>query len=202
MIDNFSEPFLDVVVTEVEEILMQDHYRAVEKKRERSKAVSEKVSSSDVLFASNLDVTARNGYKPQTSNKAQLGTTFSTTSETSFQNWDTKSNSIVSPISNLRKDYTSPVAPTWTIVDPNENKSLFDKISLILRNSGSGQSRGGSKDEDPSTQKAHQLRFLLSDENIQEQTVIPDNLISCLKTMSEDQTNMSYFPQNAVYYDS
>ncbi|XP_070795577.1 interleukin-23 receptor [Pituophis catenifer annectens] len=200
--DNFSEPFLDVVVTEVEEILMQNHYRAVEKKREGSKTVSEKVSSSDdVPFASNLDVTVRNGYKPQTSNKAQLGTTFSITSETPFQNWDTKSNSIVSPISNLRKDYTSPVAPAWPIVDPNENKSLFDKITLILRNSGSGQSRVSSKDEDPSTQKAPQSRFLLSDEDIQEQTLIPDNLLSCLKTISEDRTNMSYFPQNAIYYE-
>lgn len=190
------------MVTEVEEILMQNHYRAVEKKREGNKTVSEKVSSSeDVPFASNLDVTTRNGYKPQTSNKAQLGTTFSTTSETPFQNWDTKSNSIVLPVNNLRKDYTSPVAPAWPIVDPNENKSLFDKISLILRNSGSGQSRVGSKDEDPSTQKAHQLRFLLSDEDIQEQTLIPDNLLSCLKTISEDRTNMSYFPQNAAYYE-
>ncbi|XP_058034938.1 interleukin-23 receptor isoform X2 [Ahaetulla prasina] len=196
---NFSEPFLDVVVTEVEEILTQNHYRAVEKKREGSKTVSDKVSSSeDVPLASNLDVTVRNGYKPQTSNKAQLGTTFSTASETPFQNWDTKSNSVVSPISHLRKDYTS---PAWPVVDPNENKSLFDKISLILRNSGSGQSRVGSKDEDPSTQKAHQLRFLLSDEDIQEQTLIPDNLLSCLKTISEDRTNMSYFPQNAVYYE-
>ncbi|XP_032073695.1 interleukin-23 receptor [Thamnophis elegans] len=201
--DNFSEPFLDVVVTEVEEILIQDHYRAVEKKKEGSKTVSEEVSSSeDVLFASNLDVTTRNGYKPQISNKAQLRTSSSTTGETPFQNWGTKSNSIVTPISNLRKDYTSPVAPTWPIVDPNENKSLFDKISLILRNSGSGQSRGGSKDEDPRTQKTHQLRLLLSDEDIQEQTLIPDNLIPCLKTMNEDRTNMSYFPQNAVYYDS
>ncbi|KAG8132520.1 hypothetical protein E2320_010371, partial [Naja naja] len=162
--DNFSEPFLDVVVTEVEEILMQNHYRAVEKKVGGSKAVSEKVSSSeDVPFASNLDVTARNGYKPQTSNKAQLGTTFSSTSETPVQNWDNKSNSIVLPISNLKKDYTSPLAPAWPIVDTNENNSLFDKINLILRNSGSGQGRADSKDEDPSTQKAHQLRFLLSE---------------------------------------
>uniref|UniRef100_A0A670YK56 Interleukin 23 receptor n=1 Tax=Pseudonaja textilis TaxID=8673 RepID=A0A670YK56_PSETE len=197
--DNFSEPFLDVVITEVEEILMQNHYRAVEKKNGGSKTVSEKVSSSeDVPFAGNLDVTEISGYKPQTSNKAQLGTTFSSTSETPVQNWDTKSNSIVFPISNLKKDYTSPVASAWPIVDPNENKSLFDKISLILKNSGSGQSRASSKDENPSTQKAHQLKFLLSDEDIQEQTLIPDSLFSCLKTISEDRTNMSYFPQNAV----
>ncbi|KAM3841773.1 interleukin-23 receptor [Vipera latastei] len=200
--DNFSEPFLDVVVTEVEEVLMQNLYRAVEKKKGRSKTVSEKVSiSEDVPFASSSDVTTRNGYKPQTSNKAQLGTTFSTTSETPFQNWDTNSSSIASPINNLRKDYTGPMAPAWPIVDPSENKSLFDKISLILRNSGSGQSRVGSKDEDPSTQKANQLRFLLSDEDIQEQTLIPDSLLSCLKTISEDPTNMSYFPQNTVYYE-
>ncbi|XP_070605082.1 interleukin-23 receptor [Erythrolamprus reginae] len=198
--DNFSEPFLDVAVTVVEEMLMQNHYRAVEKKKEGGKTLSEKVSSSeDVPFASNLDVTARNGYKPQTSNKAQLGSAFSPTSETPFQNWDTKSNSIVSPISHLRKDYTRAVAPAWPIIDPNENKSLFDKISLILSNSGSGQSWVGSKDEDPNTQK---LKFLLSDEDIQEQTLIPDNLLSCLTTISENRSNMSYFPQNAVFHDN
>ncbi|XP_025027520.1 interleukin-23 receptor [Python bivittatus] len=203
---NFSGPFLDyedVVVTEVEEILLQKHYRTVGQKRGKSETVSGKLNiPEDVPFASHSDVTERNGYKPQTSSKAQLGTTFSTTSEIHFQNLEPKSNSLALPINNLRKDYTSPVAHIWPMVDTNESKSLFDKISLVLRNSGSGQSRVNSTDEDPSTQRANQLKFLLSDEDIQEQTVIPDSLLSCLKTINEDSTNMmSYFPQNTVHYE-
>ncbi|XP_063155929.1 interleukin-23 receptor [Candoia aspera] len=203
---NFSRPFLDyedVVVTEVEEILVQKHYGVVGEQRGKSEMVSEKVDiGEDVPFASDSGVTERNGYKPQTSNKAQLGTNFSTTSEIHFQSWETKTNSLALPVSNLRKDYTSPVAPVWPIVDTNENTSLFDKINLVLRNSGSGQSRVISTDKDPGSPRTKQWTFLLSDEDSQERTLIPDSLLSCLKTVNEDSHNMmSYFPQNTVYYE-
>ncbi|KAH0618522.1 hypothetical protein JD844_017811 [Phrynosoma platyrhinos] len=187
----------DSVITEVEEILVHKDYKAQDGRKETKEAVFQTPDVPErTFFVSNSDVIEANGYKPQVSNKALLGNTFTCSTEIHCQNSDTKSNSPTLPMNISIKDYMSPMATTR----PDENTLLFEKISLVLNGGGSGQSNVFSPaDEEPNTPTAKQWRFLLSDDNVQEQTLIPDELLSCLNVVDKDSTDvMPYFPQSTA----
>ncbi|XP_061486488.1 interleukin-23 receptor [Rhineura floridana] len=189
----------DAVVTEVEETLVHKEYKVVGDKEKAREAILEKVNiPEEIVFVGNSDMTEENGYKPQVLNKAVLSYQHGNINEIHSQSPDDKPNSPALPVSSLIKDYPSPMATMWPITGANENIFLFDKISLVLNNSRSGQSNiVSSADEEPHTPIESQLKFLFSDEDIQEQTLIPEELLSCLKNVNEDSSNlMSYFPQN------
>ncbi|XP_062990581.1 interleukin-23 receptor [Elgaria multicarinata webbii] len=193
--------YADAVVTEVEEILVHKEYKALDDAKEIREAVSEKVNiPEDRLFIGNSDVTEGNGYKPQVSNKTFLGSVFSSTYGIHSQTPDTKSNTPGLPMNSLIKGYTSPMATIWPVAGTDKNTFLFEKISLVMNNSRSGQNNMvSSANEEQDTSTANQWKALLSDEDIQEQTLIPDELLSCLNVLDEDSTNvMSYFPQNTA----
>uniref|UniRef100_A0A670ITZ0 Fibronectin type-III domain-containing protein n=1 Tax=Podarcis muralis TaxID=64176 RepID=A0A670ITZ0_PODMU len=188
----------DAVVTEVEETLVHKEYKVVDHKEETREVVLDNVNiPEDRLFVGNLDTTEENGYKPQISSPAVLQ---DSTNEIHSQSPDKKPNTPAFPDSSLIKDFPSPMATIWPIVGTNENTFLFDKISLVLNNSKSGQSNMvSSTDEEPHTPTDNQWKPLLSDEDIQEQTLIPDELLSCLNAVNEDSSDiMSYFPQNVA----
>ncbi|XP_053246961.1 interleukin-23 receptor [Podarcis raffonei] len=188
----------DAVVTEVEETLVHKEYKVVDHKEETREAVLDNVNiPEDILFVGNSDTTEENGYKPQISSPAVLQ---DSTYEIHSQSPDKKPNIPALPASSLIKDFPTPMATTWPTVGTNENTFLFDKISLVLNNSKSGQSNMvSSTDEEPHTPTENQWKPLLSDEDIQEQTLIPDELLSCLNAVNEDSSDiMSYFPQNVA----
>ncbi|XP_020650905.3 interleukin-23 receptor [Pogona vitticeps] len=188
----------DAVITEVEEIQVHKGQTSLDDKKRIREAVSEKINTADdIKFISNSDMVESNGYKPQVSHKTLLGNVFSNTYKTHSQNLDTKLNSPTLPINSLTKGCTSPLATIWPAVCTDEEIFLFEKINLVLNNSRSGQSNISSTEEEPDPLVANQWTFLLSENNIQEQTLIPDDLLSCLKATNEDPTDvMSYFPQN------
>ncbi|XP_053101844.1 interleukin-23 receptor [Hemicordylus capensis] len=191
---NSSGLFLDyedTVVTEVEETLLHKEYKAFGEHKETRETVSEK----EVPFVNNFDMTAGNGYKPQVSNKTPLESVFCNTSEIHSQNTDITSNLPASSTNILIKDYTSPMTSLWPIADTNENTFSFEKMNLVSNNSRSEQSNmvNATGEEEP---METQWKFHLSDDDIQEQTLIPDEMLSCLRVMNEDSTDfMLYFPQ-------
>ncbi|XP_042320950.1 LOW QUALITY PROTEIN: interleukin-23 receptor [Sceloporus undulatus] len=186
----------DSVITEVEEILVHKEYKAQDGRKETKEAVLQKPDLPErILSVSNSDVIEANGYKPQVSNKALLGNILTCTNEIHCPNPDAISNSPTLPMNSSIKDYMSPMVTKW----PDENTLLFEKISLVLNSGGSGQSNVFSPaDEEPNTPTAEQWSFLLSDDNVQEQTLIPEELLSCLKVVDNDSTCtvMPYFPQS------
>lgn len=147
------------------------------------------------------DMTEENGYKPQVSNKAFFGSVFNSSYNMHSPNLDTKSNSSASPMDVLLKDCTSPIVSLWPIEETDENTFLFEKISLVLNNSKSGQSNVfGSTNDKPALSMEKQWKIPLANDSVQEQTlIVPDELLSCLRVSNEDSADlMSYFPQRVA----
>ncbi|XP_054836359.1 interleukin-23 receptor [Eublepharis macularius] len=185
-----SLDYEDAVVTEVEETLVDTECRALDNKRETKKAVCE----ISLPFVNNSDMTEENGYKPQVCNKASF---FQSSSETHSQNLDAKSNLLASPMNILIKDYMSPITSTWSTEGTDENTLLLEKVNLILSNSRSGQSNIFTSTEEPNRPTENQWKLPSSEDNIQEQTLISDEFLSCLRAVNENSTDlMSYFPQS------
>ncbi|XP_062834257.1 interleukin-23 receptor [Anolis carolinensis] len=190
----FSD-YEDAVITNVEEILVPKEYKTQDDRKESKEAVPQKADvPEETLFVSNSDVIEANGYKPQVSSKELSGNILTSTNEIHSQTPGANLDSPSFPMNSPVKDYVNPMATIW----PDENTLLFQKISLVLNSGRSGQSNVFSPvEEEPNTPTAMQWTCLLSDDNIQEQTFIPDELLTCLKTVDNDSTAvMSYFPQS------
>ncbi|XP_077189513.1 interleukin-23 receptor isoform X2 [Paroedura picta] len=198
MMHNFNWLLLDyedAEVTKVEETLIDKDCKPLDNKRKVKESASA-VGFPEMPFVNNSDMAEENGYKPQVCNKASLS---STNCETYSQNLDTKSNLPDSPMNIVIKDYMSPTTSMWPSEGLGENILSLEKISLILSNSTSWQGGIFTSTEESNTAMEKQWKPLLSDNNIQEQTLIPDELLSCLKTVNENSTDlMSYFPQSIV----
>lgn len=197
MTHNSTRLFLeyeDVVITEVEETLVNT---AMDDDNSDSKDAEHANSLQEVLLVDNSVIVEENGYKPQVSNKTLLASAFCSTYNMHSQNWDT--NSILpAPSMNISiKDNTSPMASIWPIAGTDENMFSLEKMSLVLNNSRSGISSVVSlMDEEPSLPMQNPWQFPQSDDNTQEQTVMPNELLSCLGAVNEDSTTIiTYFPQ-------
>ncbi|KAJ7332614.1 hypothetical protein JRQ81_014794 [Phrynocephalus forsythii] len=190
----FSD-YEEAVITKVEEVQGQ---KSLDVKKRFQEAVSEKINASEDISASSSDMVESNGYKPQVSHKAFLENVFSNTYKMHSPNLDAKLNPPTLPVNSLMKDYTSPLANVWPAICPDESILLFEKVNLVLNSSKNGQSNiRATTEEEPNTTLAHQWASLLSDDNTEEQTFIPDELLSCLKAVNGDPTDvMSYCPQN------
>ncbi|XP_060089005.1 interleukin-23 receptor [Heteronotia binoei] len=184
----------DAVVTEVEETLIDKECKPLDNNRETKESASN-ISLPEALLVNSSDIAEENGYKPQVCNKVSL---CSNSCETYSQNLDTKSNLPGSPMNILIKDYMSPIASIWPTEDMDGNTLLLEKVNLILSNNTSGQSKIFTSTEESNRAMENQWKLPLSENNIQEQTLIPDELLSCLRTVNENTDLMSYFPQTIV----
>uniref|UniRef100_A0A8B9VDH1 Uncharacterized protein n=1 Tax=Anas zonorhyncha TaxID=75864 RepID=A0A8B9VDH1_9AVES len=174
------EPFLDPTIMEVEEMSVHEKYKNVDIKKKPSTAVPENVehpqSSAPAVSTAPEHVS---DYKPQISDGSPLGyvaaNIYQAQSHTPAPEPETTETTF------FFRDYTSPVSYLWNIEGVEHNVCLLEKINLILNNNRSGQNYAFS-----SAQEENQWEKTLSSENVQEQTLVPDELVSCLRAKNEE----------------
>uniref|UniRef100_A0A674J0N4 Fibronectin type-III domain-containing protein n=1 Tax=Terrapene triunguis TaxID=2587831 RepID=A0A674J0N4_9SAUR len=201
MSSNSTQLFLDnddPVVTEVLETSLQEECKTTDTKKGNRKVATEHMAiSQNSLLVSTLVTEQNNGYKPQVSNRSPLGNVFSNTYETQSQALDPNTYLSSQDTHVLLKDYTSPITFLWNAEGTGSNTFLLEKFNLILNNNRSGQSNTfNTTDEEPNTLLENQWKSPPSTENVQEQTLVPDELVSCLGAVTEESIGIkSYFPQ-------
>uniref|UniRef100_A0A8B9TUN7 Interleukin 23 receptor n=1 Tax=Anas platyrhynchos TaxID=8839 RepID=A0A8B9TUN7_ANAPL len=174
------EPFLDPTIMEVEEMSAHEKYKNVDIKKKPSTAVPENVehpqSSAPAVSTAPEHVS---DYKPQISDGSPLGyvaaNIYQAQSHTPAPEPETTETTF------FFRDYTSPVSYLWNAEGAEHNVCLLEKINLILNNNRSGQNYAFS-----SAQEENQWEKTLSSENVQEQTLVPDELVSCLRAKNEE----------------
>ncbi|XP_048718330.2 interleukin-23 receptor [Caretta caretta] len=201
MSSNSTQLFLDnndPVITEVLETSLQEECKTTDTKKGNRKVATEHMDiSQNSLLVSTPDTEQNNGYKPQVSNRSPLGNVFSNTYETQSQALDPNTYLSSQDTHVFLKDYTSPVTSLWNAEGTGSNMFLLEKINLILNSNRSGQSNTfNTTDEEPNMLLENQWKSPLSTENVQEQTLVPDELVSCLGAVTEESIGIkSYFPQ-------
>nr|XP_048718330.1 interleukin-23 receptor [Caretta caretta] len=201
MSSNSTQLFLDnndPVITEVLETSLQEECKTTDTKKGNRKVATEHMDiSQNSLLVSTPDTEQNNGYKPQVSNRSPLGNVFSNTYETQSQALDPNTYLSSQDTHVFLKDYTSPVTSLWNAEGTGSNMFLLEKINLILNSNRSGQSNTfNTTDEEPNMLLENQWKSPLSTENVQEQTLVPDELVSCLGGVTEESIGIkSYFPQ-------
>uniref|UniRef100_A0A674JWT1 Fibronectin type-III domain-containing protein n=1 Tax=Terrapene triunguis TaxID=2587831 RepID=A0A674JWT1_9SAUR len=191
MSSNSTQLFLDnddPVVTEVLETSLQEECKTTDTKKGNRKVATEHMAiSQNSLLVSTLVTEQNNGYKPQVSNRSPLGNVFSNTYETQSQALDPNTYLSSQDTHVLLKDYTSPITFLWNAEGTGSNTFLLEKFNLILNNNRSGQSNTfNTTDEEPNTLLENQWKSPPSTENVQEQTLVPDELVSCLGAVTEE----------------
>ncbi|KFZ50928.1 Interleukin-23 receptor, partial [Antrostomus carolinensis] len=196
MNNNFHEPFLDTsdpTVMEIEEMPAHEEYKNVATRRKPSREVpgdGEHLRS--MAPASTTAPEQISDYKPQVSDGNPLGYVAANIYQTQ------PPTDLPEPEMNVFfRDYTSPIPHLWEREGGGNHVCLLEKINLILNNSRSGQSHvfssaqgnQGSLLENPWGQTlAH---------DVQEQTLVPDELLSCLRAMNgEAADTKTRFPQS------
>ncbi|KAK2107191.1 Interleukin-23 receptor [Saguinus oedipus] len=200
MNDNSSEQvlYVDPMITEISEILIPQH-RPTDYRKEKSAAPLE---TRDYLQNSPFDNTTvvyipdlNTGYKPQISNFLPGGNHLSNNEEITsltlkppFDSLDLGNNPRLKKHPNFDFSVSS--------VNSLSNTLFLEELSLIL-NQGecSPPDIQNSKEEEPTTL----LENDSPNETIPEQTLLPDEFVSCLGILNEElpSTN-SYFPQNIL----
>ncbi|XP_014430046.2 interleukin-23 receptor isoform X2 [Pelodiscus sinensis] len=188
----------DPVVTEVLETSLQEDYKTTNTKKGTRKVATEHVDIfQNSLLVSTVITEQNNGYKPQVSNASPLGNVFSNTNKTQSQTLDPNTYLSSQDTNVFLKDYTIPITSLWNVERTESNTFLLEKINLIVNNSRSGQSNSFSAtDEESSILLENHWKSPSTTENVQEQTLLPDELVSCLGAVTEDSIDIkSYFPQ-------
>uniref|UniRef100_A0A8B9CKF9 Fibronectin type-III domain-containing protein n=1 Tax=Anser brachyrhynchus TaxID=132585 RepID=A0A8B9CKF9_9AVES len=192
------EPFLDdsdPTVMEIEEVSVHEKYKIVDIKKKPSTVVPENVvhpqSSASAVSAAPEHVS---DYKPQISDGNLLGyvaaNIYQAESHTPAPEPETTF---------FFRDYTSPVSYLWNAEGAGHNVCLLEKINLILNNNRSGQNYAfSSAQEEQSTLLESQWGKTLSSENVQEQTLVPDELVSCLRAMNEEPVDIQTCLQQRI----
>ncbi|XP_074858971.1 interleukin-23 receptor [Carettochelys insculpta] len=199
MNSDFTPLFLNddnPVVTEVLETSLQEECKAVDSQMgEREMAADHMDLSQNSQLVSTIVTEQNNGYKPQVSNTNPQGNVFTNSQETQSLDPNTYLSSQDTNI--FLKDYTIPITSLWNADTTGSNTFLLEKINLILNNRRSGQSSTFSTtDEEPNILWENQRKSLPTTESSQEQTLIPDELVSCLQAVTEESIGIkSYFPQ-------
>lgn len=186
------EPFLDPTIMEVEEMSAHEKYKNVDIKKKPSTAVPENVehpqSSAPAVCTAPEHVS---DYKPQISDGSPLGyvaaNIYQAQSHTPAPEPETTETTF------FFRDYTSPVSYLWNAEGAEHNVCLLEKINLILNNNRSGQNYAFS-----SAQEENQWEKTLSSENVQEQTLVPDELVSCLRAKNEEPVDIQSCLQQRI----
>uniref|UniRef100_A0A452HUC2 Fibronectin type-III domain-containing protein n=1 Tax=Gopherus agassizii TaxID=38772 RepID=A0A452HUC2_9SAUR len=197
---NSNQLFLDnddPVVTEVLETSLQEDCKTTDTKKGNRKVATEHMAiSQNSLFVSTLVTEQNNGYKPQVSNRSPLGNISSNTYEAQSQALDPNTYLSSQDTNVFLKDYTSPITFLWNAEGTESNTFLLEKINLILNNRSGQSNTFSTTDEEPNTLLENQWKSPPSTENVQEQTLVPEELVSCLGAVTEGSIGIkSYFPQ-------
>ncbi|XP_068547277.1 interleukin-23 receptor isoform X1 [Anas acuta] len=186
------EPFLDPTIMEVEEMSVHEKYKNVDIKKKPSTAVPENTehpqSSAPAVSTAPEHIS---DYKPQISDGSPLGyvaaNIYQAQSHTPAPEPETTETTF------FFRDYTSPVSYLWNAEGAEHNVCLLEKINLILNNNRSGQNYAFS-----SAQEENQWEKTLSSENVQEQTLVPDELVSCLRAKNEEPVDIQSCLQQRI----
>ncbi|KFW64699.1 Interleukin-23 receptor, partial [Pygoscelis adeliae] len=196
MNNGFHEPFLDTsdpTVMEIEEVPVHKEYKNVATRRKPSREVSEDGECpGSTAPASIMTPEQISDYKPQVSDGNPLGYVAANIYQTQ------PPTPLPEPEMNIFfRDYTSPISHLWDGEERGHHVCLLEKINLILNNSRSGQSHAfGSFQGGHSSLLENQWGHTLASE-VQEQTLVPDELVSCLRAMNGESVDIkTCFPQN------
>ncbi|XP_068263164.1 interleukin-23 receptor [Nyctibius grandis] len=200
--NSVHEPFLDTsdpTVMEIEEVPAREEYKKVATRREPSREVpkdGEHPGSTvpvSIVAPASIPVPEHiSDYKPQVSDRNPLGYVAANIYQTQ------PPAALPEPEMNVFfRDYTSPFPQLWDGEGEGHQVCLLEKINLILNSSRSGQSHVLS-----SAQGGH--GSLLENQwghglagDVQEQTLVPDELVSCLRAMNGDTVDVkTCFPQH------
>ncbi|XP_076196092.1 interleukin-23 receptor isoform X3 [Aptenodytes patagonicus] len=196
MSNSFHEPFLDTsdpTVMEIEEVPVHKEYQNMATRREPSREVPEDGERpGSTAPASIMTPEQISDYKPQVSDGNPPGYVAANIYQTQ------PPTPLPEPEVNIFfRDYTSPVSHLWDGEGRGHHVCLLEKINLILNNSRSGQSHAfGSFQGGHGSLLENQWGHMLASE-VQEQTLVPDELVSCLRAMNGESVDIkTCFPQN------
>ncbi|XP_075567643.1 interleukin-23 receptor [Pelecanus crispus] len=194
--NSFPEPFLDTsdpTVTEIEEVPAHEEYKNVTTKRKPSREVPEdREHPRSVAPATVMAPEQISDYKPQVSDGNLLGYVAANIYQAQ------PPAALPEPETNIFfRDYTSSFPHLWDGEGGGHHVCLLEKVNLILNNSRSGQSHTfGSVQGGHSSLLESQWRPTLASD-VQEQTLVPDELVSCLRAMNGESVDIkTCFPQS------
>ncbi|KGL78445.1 Interleukin-23 receptor, partial [Tinamus guttatus] len=189
----FSGPPLDnsdPTIMEIEELPVREEYKLVDVRRGPSAAVPE----STAYVQSPAPATELvSDYRPQLSDGNLLGYVAANIYQSQPHALPPEAETNV-----FFRDYPSPVTYLWNAEGMEQQTFLLEKINLILNNNRSGQNHAFDlAREEQNTLLGNQWGKPLSSEDAQEQTLVPDELVSCLRTMNEECADIQIcFPQS------
>lgn len=200
MNNNFSEQvlYVDPVITEIE-IFLQEEHKPMDCKTGRNTGALETteclqkslLTSTTVVYIPDINT----GYKPQISNFL--------TEEDHFRNDAATNSSTLKPTVDssdleknaLLKKYPN-FAPSVSSMNSLNNTLFLEELSLILNQGECNPSDVQNSTEDETTRL---LENASPNETLSEQTLLPDEFVSCLGIMNEELPSInSYFPQNIL----
>ncbi|KAM9280308.1 interleukin-23 receptor [Cariama cristata] len=196
MSNSFHKPFSDTsdpTVMEIEEVPVHKEYKNVASRRKPSREVpKDGERPGSTVPASIAAPEQTSDYKPQVSDGNPLGYVAANIYQTQ------PPTPVPEPETTIFfRDYTSPIPQLWDGEGGEHHICLLEKVNLILNNSRSGQSQAfgsapGGQGSLLGTQWGH---VLTSD--VQEQTLVPDELVSCLRAMNGESLDVkTCFPQS------
>ncbi|KFQ98153.1 Interleukin-23 receptor, partial [Opisthocomus hoazin] len=194
--NSFHEPFLDTsdpAVTEIKEVPAHEEYKNVTTRRKPSRDVPEDGKClGSVAPARIMAPEPISDYKPQVSDGNPLGYVAANAYQAQ------PSPALPEPEMNVFfGDYTSPVPQLWDGEGGGHQLCLLEKINLILNSSRSGQSQAfssapGGQGSVLENRWGHAMAG-----DAQEQTLVPDELVSCLRAANGDSVEIkTCFPQS------
>ncbi|EPQ08866.1 Interleukin-23 receptor [Myotis brandtii] len=200
MNNNSSEQdlYVDPVITEIE-IFLQEEHKPMDCKKGRNTGAPETteclpkslLASTTVVYIPDINT----GYKPQISNFL--------TEEDHFSNDDDTDSSALKPTVDsldLGKNALFKKYPNFALsvssMNSLNNTLFLEELSLILNQGECNPSDMQNSTEDETTML---LENASPNETLPEQTLLPDEFVSCLGIMNEELPSInSYFPQNIL----
>ncbi|KAF6109153.1 interleukin 23 receptor [Phyllostomus discolor] len=201
MNNNSSEEvlYVDPVITEIEIFLPEEH-KPMDYKKEKKTGFLEMRDCLQKSLPTNTTVVyipdLNTGYKPQTSNFL--------TEENHPSNNDETASSTPKPTTadsldlgkNARFKKYPNFALSFSSMNSLNNTLFLEKLNLILNQGECGTSDMQNSMEGETTML---LENASPNETIPEQTLLPDEFVSCLGIMNEELPSInSYFPQNIL----
>ncbi|XP_037682878.1 interleukin-23 receptor isoform X2 [Choloepus didactylus] len=200
MNNNSSEQVLhaDPVITDIREIFLPEEHKPMYYKKENNNRPLETRDSLQKALLTNTVVyipDLNTGYKPQISNFLSGGKPLSNTDQTASSTLRTPVDSLGLEGNTRLKIYPNFVFPVSSI-NSLSNPLFHEELSLIL-------SQGECSPSDLQNSIEGETTMLLENdsprETFPEQTLLPDEFVSCLGIMSEELPSInSYFPQNIL----
>ncbi|KAM6327205.1 interleukin-23 receptor [Podargus strigoides] len=195
MSSSFHEPFLDTsdpTVTEIEEVPAHEEYKSMATRRTASSMVPEAWEHGGSTVPPSMTAPEHvSDYRPQVSDGNTLGYVAANIHQTQ------PPAALPEPEVNVFfRDYPSPLPQLWDGQGGGHHVCLLEKINLILNNSRSGQSHVcGSAPGGHGSLLGTPWGLTLASDG-QEQTLLPDELVSCLRAMNGEAVDVkTCFPQ-------